>query len=143
MNRYVKHFIVDLLEGNGYLDLEELQKTTYDMNDLVDYVIDYFGEDELCIESLQMAVLNMAKEELIQEIAKFMQKNADMTEIIEKISEIGFDCDDLYELYANGLDNKFTLIVGDDETIEFIKTYLGNIIDEISKHIGFTSIELC
>lgn len=144
MNESVKEFIVDLLNGNGYLDLEELQKTEYDMEKLVNYVCYEFGEEELNLSSLMFAVLQMAKRDFIEEVNNYLDKIEDEynKEDIDKIRTIDFGIEDDWELWASGLDNGIFFRTESEELCELVQKYLEDLIDKTSNTIGFTDLRI-
>lgn len=141
MNENVKEFIVDLLNGNGYLDLEELQRTKYDMEEVVNYVLFYLEDEDLSLSSLMYAVLCMAKRDFIDK-AENVINEIENEEDKEKLKTIDFDFEDDWELWANGLDNGIVFKTENEELCELANEYLDDLIDETSDMIGFTDLRI-
>lgn len=142
MKEKVKEFIIDTLNGGNEFEFLRFQETGYDKEEILDFVIDEWGEESICMNNLIMAVLQKAKEEFTESVENYLEKIEDENnkEDIDRIKNVGLDIDSEWYIWANGCDYGISFNVGDNDTIDLIYYYLEDLIDDINDKIGFTNI---
>ena len=139
-------YILMSIFGGGTLDWQDIAETKYDWDDIFEQAKDTNGTEnleELDINDLYRAVLELALEELQEEINDYIKNNYSEEEkdIFDKLKQI--DCKNLWQwdIWCNCLDTRLTF-VGDRELAENLSNCLQQTIDKISDKIGFTEIDL-
>ena len=139
-------YILMSIFGGGTLDWQDIAETEYDWDDIFEQAKDTNGTEnleELDINDLYRAVLELALEELQEEINDYIKNNysEEEKEDFEKLKQI--DCTDTeqWDIWCNCLDTGLTF-VGDRELAENLSNCLQQTIDKISDKIGFTEINL-
>lgn len=139
-------YILMSIFGGGILDWQDIAETEYDWDDIIEQAKYNVGTDYidiLTINDLYEAVLDLALEELQQEITYYIKNNysSEEKDIFAKLSEI--DCKDReqWQVWCNCLDTHLTFI-GDEELAIALSSCLQQSIDKISDKIGFTYINL-
>lgn len=139
-------YILMSIFGGGTLDWQDIAETEYDWDDIFEQAKDTNGTEnleELDINDLYRAVLELALEELQEEINDYIKNNYSEEEkdIFDKLKQI--DCKNLWQwdIWCNCLDTRLTF-VGDRELAENLSNCLQQTIDKISDKIGFTEIDL-
>ena len=139
-------YILMSIFGGGTLDWQDIAQTEYDWDDIFEQAKDTNGTEnleELDINDLYRAVLELALEELQEEINDYIKNNysEEEKEDFEKLKQI--DCTDTeqWDIWCNCLDTRLTF-VGDRELAENLSNCLQQTIDKISDKIGFTEINL-
>ena len=139
-------YILMSIFGGGTLDWQDIAETEYSWDDIFEQAKDTNGTEileELDINDLYRAVLELALEELQEEINDYIKNNYSEEEkdIFDKLKQI--DCKNLWQwdIWCNCLDTRLTF-VGDRELAENLSNCLQQTIDKISDKIGFTEIDL-
>lgn len=139
-------YILMSIFGGGICDWQDIAETEYDWDDIFEQAKDIKGVElleDLNINDLYGAVLELALEELQEEINDYIKNNYSEEEkdIFDKLKEI--DCTDTeqWEIWCNCLDTHL-MFIGDEELAENLSNCLQQTIDKISDKIGFTYINL-
>ena len=139
-------YILMSIFGGGMCDWQDIAETEYSWDDIFEQAKDTNGTEileELDINDLYRAVLELALEELQEEINDYIKNNYSEEEkdIFDKLKQI--DCTDTeqWDIWCNCLDTRLTF-VGDRELAENLSNCLQQTIDKISDKIGFTYINL-
>ena len=139
-------YILMSIFGGGICDWQDITKTEYNWDDIFEQAKDTNGTEnleELDINDLYRAVLELALEELQEEINDYIKNNYSEEEkdIFDELKQI--DCKNLWQwdIWCNCLDTRLTF-VGDRELAENLSNCLQQTIDKISDKIGFTEIDL-
>ena len=139
-------YILMSIFGGGICDWQDIAETEYDWDDIFEQAKDTNGTEileELDINDLYRAVLELALGELQEEINDYIKNNysAEEKDIFDKLSQI--DCTDTeqWEIWCNCLDTHL-MFIGNSELAENLSNCLQQTIDKISDKIGFTYINL-
>ena len=139
-------YILMSIFGGGTLDWQDIAETEYSWDDIFEqakYECNTENIENLDINDLYRAVLDLALEELQEEINDYIKNNYSEEEkdIFDKLKQI--DCTDTeqWDIWCNCLDTRLTF-VGDRELAENLSNCLQQTIDKISDKIGFTEINL-
>lgn len=139
-------YILMSIFGGGTLDWQDIGQTEYDWDDIIEHAKYTKGVEfleDLNINDLYGAILELALEELQEEITRYIKNNysAEEKDIFDKLSQI--DCTDTeqWEIWCNCLDTHL-MFIGNSELAEVLSAHLQYNIDKISDKIGFTYINL-
>jgi hypothetical protein len=139
-------YILMSIFGGGICDWQDIAETEYSWDDIFEQAKDTKGVElleDLNINDLYGAVLELALQELQEEINRYIKNNYSEQEkdIFEKLKQI--DCTDTeqWDIWCNCLDTHLSF-VGDSELAEVLSAHLQYNIDKISDKIGFTYIDL-
>ena len=139
-------YILMSIFGGGICDWQDIAETEYSWDDIFEqakYECNTENIENLDINDLYRAVLDLALEELQEEINDYIKNNYSEEEkdIFDKLKQI--DCKNLWQwdIWCNSLDTRLTF-VGDRELAENLSNCLQQTIDKISDKIGFTEINL-
>lgn len=139
-------YILMSIFGGGMCDWQDIGQTEYDWDDIIEHAKYTKGVEfleDLNINDLYGAILELALEELQEEITRYIKNNysAEEKDIFDKLSQI--DCTDTeqWEIWCNCLDTHL-MFIGDSELAEVLSAHLQYNIDKISDKIGFTYINL-
>lgn len=139
-------YILMSIFGGGTLDWQDIGQTEYDWDDIIEHAKYTKGVEfleDLNINDLYGAILELALEELQEEITRYIKNNysAEEKDIFDKLSRI--DCTDTeqWEIWCNCLDTHL-MFIGNSELAEVLSAHLQYNIDKISDKIGFTEINL-
>ena len=139
-------YILMSIFGGGICDWQDIAETEYSWDDIFEQAKDIKGVElleDLNINDLYGAVLELALEELQEEINDYIKNNYSEEEkdIFDKLKEI--DCTDTeqWEIWCNCLDTHL-MFIGDEELAIALSSCLQQTIDKISDKIGFTYINL-
>ena len=139
-------YILMSIFGGGTADWQDIGQTEYDWDDILEKAKDIDGVEyleNLNINDLYYAILELALQELQEEINRYIKNNysEEEKEDFEKLKQI--DCTDTeqWDIWCNCLDTHLSF-VGDSELAEVLSAHLQYNIDKISDKIGFTYIDL-
>lgn len=139
-------YILMSIFGGGICDWQDIAETEYSWDDIFEqakYECNTEDIENLDINDLYRAVLDLALEELQEEINDYIKNNYSEEEkdIFDKLKEI--DCTDTeqWEIWCNCLDTHL-MFIGNSELAEVLSAHLQYNIDKISDKIGFTYINL-
>lgn len=127
--------ILIALFGGGYADWEDISKTNYDWEDIIEEIkFSQSGLEFLDINDFYSIILEMAKSELVNAIDEWLENNTN-TYLQED-----YNGEDDFEIFANCLDSHL-YFTGLDKVGEEIQRIFVDKIQEINNNIGFTEIE--
>lgn len=139
-------YILMSIFGGGICDWQDISQTEYDWGDIIEQAKHTKGVEfleDLNINDLYKAILDLALEELQEEITRYIKNNYSIEEkdVFDKLSKI--DCTDTeqWDIWCNCLDTHL-MFIGDSELAEVLSAHLQYNIDKISDKIGFTYINL-
>lgn len=123
------------LFGGGYADWQDIIKTNYDWEDIIEETkFRQGGLEFLNINDFYSIILEMAKSELINAIDEWLENNTN-TYLQED-----YNGEDDFEIFTNCLDSHL-YFTGLDKVGEEIQKIFADKIQEINNNIGFTEIE--
>ena len=137
-------YILINLFGGGTLDWQDVGKTGYDWEYIIDIMKNYFGDnmENWNINNFYWGVLYFALTELKDIVDDFIAKNTENEDMKDDIKILqGLDIDEDFEIFCNCLATNCTFI-GDEDLGKVLVKYFQDDIDEISNNIGFTYIEM-
>ena len=136
-------YILINLFGGGTLDWQDVGKTGYDWEYIIDIMKNYFGDnmENWEINNFYWGVLYFALTELKDIVDDFIGENINNEDIQEDIEILqGLDIDKDFDIFCNCLDTHCSFN-GDEELGAVLVKYFQDNIDEIDDNIGFTYIE--
>lgn len=135
-------YILVALFGGGVLDWEDVGKTNFCWEDIIDLMKDRLCKDvgNFGINDFYWAVLVCALEKLEDKVNNFIEENnstedVDIKKDIEILSNMNILSD--FEIYCNCLDTN-CYFVGSNDLRQVLLKYFEEDIDKISEDIGFT-----
>ena len=137
-------YILMALFGGGSLDWEDVGKTQYNWNDIIDFMKEKFC---LSIENLEIndfynGVLLYALKDLENSVKEFISNNKDNEDLNQDIEILeSLDINEDFYISCNCLDTHCSFI-GNTELKETLLKYFQEKIDEIDENIGFTYINM-
>lgn len=139
-------YILMSIFGGGIFDWQDIAETEYEWNDIFAQAKNTKGVElleNLDINDLYRAILELALEELQYEIDDYIKNNYSEQEkdIFDKLKQINCTDTEQWEIWCNCLDTHL-IFLGDSELAENLSNCLQQTIDEISDKIGFTYINL-
>lgn len=139
-------YILMSIFGGGICDWQDIAKTEYDWNDIFAQAKNTKGVElleNLDINDLYRAILELALEELQYEIDDYIKNNYSEQEkdIFDKLKQINCTDTEQWEIWCNCLDTHL-IFLGNSELAENLSNCLQQTIDKISDKIGFTYINL-
>lgn len=130
----MEHILMALF-GGGIADWEDISKTNYDWEDIIEETkFRQIGLEFLDINDFYSIILEMAKSELVNAIDEWLENNTN-TYLQED-----YNGEDDFEIFANCLDSHL-YFTGLDKVGEEIQKIFADKIQEINNNIGFTEIE--
>ena len=132
--------------GGGMCDWQDIAETEYSWDDIFEqakYTNGTEDLEDLSINDLYYAILELALQELQEEINRYIKNNysEEEKEDFEKLKQIDCTNTEQWEIWCNCLDTHLSF-VGDSELAEVLSAHLQYNIDKISDKIGFTEINL-
>lgn len=139
-------YILMSIFGGRICDWQDIAETEYEWNDIFAQAKNTKGVElleNLDINDLYRAILELALEELQYEIDDYIENNYSEQEkdIFDKLKQINCTDTEQWDIYCNCLDTHL-IFLGDSELAENLSNCLQQTIDEISDKIGFTYINL-
>lgn len=137
-------YILIALFGGGSLDWEDVGKTQYDWNDIIDFMQEEFcfSIENLDINDFYNGVLSYALKDLENSVKEFISNNKDNENLKQDIEILeNLDINEDFDVFCNCLDTRCSFI-GNTELKETLLKYFQEKIDEIDENIGFTYINM-
>lgn len=137
-------YILMALFGGGSLDWEDVGKTQYDWNDIIDFMQEKFcfSIENLDINDFYNGVLEYALKDLENSVKEFISNNKDNEDLKQDIEILeNLDINEDFDVFCNCLDTHCSFI-GNTELKETLLKYFQEKIDEIDENIGFTYINM-
>ena len=132
-------YILISLFGGGTADWQDIAETQYDWEDIFENLKSRFDFEDIGINDLYEQIMIMARDELYEEIEKYIETAYTKEEIIlEKIIK-KIDIEEDFDIFANCLDSHINFI-GTEEKKEIIQEIFKEKIEELNNKIGFTYI---
>lgn len=128
-------YILISLFGGGIADWQDIAETKYDWEEIFDNLKNRMDFENIEINDIYEQIMLMARDELYNEMAKYIRKANTREEIaIAKVLEnVDFD------IFSNCLDSHINF-KGTEEQAEIIQEIFREKIDELNDKIGFTYI---
>ena len=132
-------YILISLFGGETADWQDIAETQYDWEDIFENLKSRFDFEDIGINDLYEQIMIMARDELYEEIEKYIETAYTKEEIIlAKILE-KIDIEEDFDIFANCLDSHINFI-GTEEKKEIIQEIFKEKIEELNNKIGFTYI---
>lgn len=139
----MEYILVNLF-GGGTLDWEDVGKTEYYWEDIIEIMRNCLGDsmENWGINDFYWAVIYFGLTELKNTVDDFITENTENEDMKDDIEILqGLDIDEDFEIFCNCLDTNCTFI-GDEDLGKVLVKYFQDDINEISNNIGFTYIEM-
>lgn len=138
-------YILMALFGGGSLDWEDVGKTQYDWNDIIDFMQEeefYFSIENLDINDFYNGVLSYALKDLENSVKEFIFNNKDNEDLKQDIEILeNLDINEDFYISCNCLATS-CYFIGNTELKETLLKYFQEKFDEIDENIGFTYINM-